>query len=639
MSKEFTSIRANVPFINPPEWAILERNLIDLMCKSVPVVLEKYVNPDGSIQWPPPGPFESTDALDDAYESFHNWPLLYILGGDDYLLELSQREFDAVTLQFSKYDTGCGCKMVEKEFCCGYDWMHNGESYIFFYALGLADPNNAKNIERSKRFAGFYMGEDPEADNYDPKLKLIKGAHNGSMGPRYCHFDGDWTYTDYGYGLQYWDVPGVDSVDAVFKDKEVRKLLAHARRERSAVGDTPVNLAATSLMANAYLYTGDPKYRAWVKEYVEAWIERRDRNGGIIPDNIGLSGEIGEYMNGRWFGGNYGWVWPHGFETIGAALAIAGENAAMLEHDPSYLDLPRSQVDALMKRGKLSDGKFFIPMKYWSPEKVNYDPWERLHVLRNADGTQYQEDGWFEFMVLDPAIMTHVWANSMSDDDLERLKKLGQRNDGSWSSLTMYPRHGKDQSGQEYPWLAYLQGDFPSYPEEILKFNISQVYKRIAFAREDTQDPMTYTDAYLQFRNPVTIEGLVQLTLGAPQPMYNGGLFMTRVRYFDWQRKRPGLPQDVGALVQKIEDKRTVLQLVNLSPSETREVIVQAGAYGEHQFTTASFETRSEGKVVQQSIEVNDKKLLVRLDPGSTITIDAGTERFVNEPSYAFPWS
>lgn len=147
-----------------------------------------------------------------------------------------------------------------------------------------------------------------------------------------------------------------------------------------------------------------------------------------------------------------------------------------------------------MKRGKQTEGKFFVPMKYWAPEKVNYNPWERLHVLRNPDGTQYQQDGWFEFMVLDPAIMTHVWATSMDDKDLKMLKLLGQHDDGSWSALRMYPRHGKDQSGQEYPWLAYLRGEYPEYPTEMLKFNIAQVNKRLEFMRGDTQDPMTYSD-------------------------------------------------------------------------------------------------------------------------------------------------
>ena len=37
------------------------------------------------------------DGLDDFYESFYNWPLLYLLGGGDDLLTLGQRQFDATT--------------------------------------------------------------------------------------------------------------------------------------------------------------------------------------------------------------------------------------------------------------------------------------------------------------------------------------------------------------------------------------------------------------------------------------------------------------------------------------------------------------------------------------------------------------
>ena len=35
-----------------------------------------------------------------------------------------------------------------------------------------------------RRFAGFYMNEDPEAPNYDSKLKLIPSLFNGSRGPK-----------------------------------------------------------------------------------------------------------------------------------------------------------------------------------------------------------------------------------------------------------------------------------------------------------------------------------------------------------------------------------------------------------------------------------------------------------------------
>ena len=87
---------------------------------------------------------------------------------------------------------------------------------------------------------------------------------------------------------------------------------------------------------------------------------------------------------------------------------------------------------------------------------------------------------------------------------------------------------------------------------------------------------------------PVTCEGLVQLTCGGPLPHYNGGLFVTRIRHFDAQQKRPGLPPDVGALVTEMTADTASLQLVNLNTTEPREVVVQAGAMGEHNFTSVN---------------------------------------------------
>ena len=48
--------------------------------------------------------------------------------------------------------------------------------------------------------------------------------------------------------------------------------------------------------------------------------------------------------------------------------------------------------------------------------------------------------------------------------------------------------------------------------------------------------------------NPVVTEALVQLTWGGPQVIYNGGLQQARVRYYDADRRRPGLPPSVAAL-------------------------------------------------------------------------------------------
>ena len=58
--------------------------------------------------------------------------------------------------------------------------------------------------------------------------------------------------------------------------------------------------------------------------YLSAWAERTAANKGIIPDNVGLSGHIGESMEGKWWGGYYGWRWPHGAINLLEATVVAG---------------------------------------------------------------------------------------------------------------------------------------------------------------------------------------------------------------------------------------------------------------------------------------------------------------------------
>ena len=73
------------------------------------------------------------------------------------------------------------------------------------------------------------------------------------------------------------------------------------------------------------------------------------------------------------------------------------------------------------------------------------------------------------------------------------------------------------------------------------------------------------------------------------------------------------------------------MQLVNLHPTEPREVILQAGAFGEHRFTT----------VCQKGVttQVDRAVLRVLLQPGACGKLDVGMTRFVNRPSYVAPWA
>ena len=82
--------------------------------------------------------------------------------------------------------------------------------------------------------------------------------------------------------------------------------------------------------------------------------------------------------------------------------------------------------------------------------------------------------------------------------------------------------------------------------------------------------------------------------------------------------------------VKKIGGDRVTLELVNLDPAEAREVVVQAGTFGEHQFTTVA--------AGDQRIDVNRRFFTVHLEPGAGITVEAWMKRFVNKPTYAFPW-
>lgn len=58
------------------------------------------------------------------------------------------------------------------------------------------------------------------------------------------------------------------------------------------------------------------------------------------------------------------------------------------------------------------------------------------------------------------------------------------------------------------------------------------------------------------------------------------------MRCFDARLRRPGPPSGVAALVDSLAHDRVGIQLHNLSEIDPAELIVQAGAFGEHSFTT-----------------------------------------------------
>ncbi len=661
-------IESNVP-VPPPGWAVLERKLMGEMGEAAVRFADRYTRSGGTLIWKTSG----GASADDPPESFYNFPLLYALGGDERLRELSFRLWNGTTRQLEYH-----YRSVHREFASATDWFHHGEGLMYFYFLGLADPTDYETVARARRFAAMYMDADPEASNYDPKLKLIRSPINGSRGPRF----GDpqkaarWLYADWmrTYGLPVEGLPGIEKVEDL-KDREKAARMGVAMAERMR-GDVAVNLAATSLGVNAYLYTGDQKYAEWVKDYVGAWLERTRVNGGVTPDNVGLSGKIGEYNDGKWWSGNYGWRWPHGFHSVGQAVHIGAANAMLVSGgDASWLELPRSNLDKLLAAGKSDNGTFLVPFKR-------------------------KDRGWTDFQPIDRYFLGAVWFLSQDPADWARIERYRNSMKVDWHVATKspYPSGGvaslpepredclncdtegladwnvvtdlrnKEDRGHEGPWLRFLAGANPDYPEKILSMSYGQatwrMYKilhnvlQISYAPHgiETIDPklLDFTKLYehhWQTVNPVTCEALVQLMLGGPQPMYNGGMLHTTVRYFDAERERPGLPPDVAALVTKVEANRAVVQLINMSMFDTRRVIVQGGMFGEHQFTTVKYQRRTDKDPTQpnndaraaptragESVDVNRKFFEVRLPAGTGLTLEIGMKRFANRPTYAFPW-
>jgi hypothetical protein len=180
-------------------------------------------------------------------------------------------------------------------------------------------------------------------------------------------------------------------------------------------------------------------------------------------------------------------------------------------------------------------------------------------------------------------------------------------------------------------WLGYLEGKNPEYPVRALQADIEGVRRSMQQVDEDVTTPDTRLADYLLEFNPAHTDALANLTMGA---YFSRGRIWTlhaRFRYFDPVRRRAGLPEDVGALVEKLDADAATLSLVNTNPVEERTVIVQGGAYGEHLIRSAGVEGGT-------PVDVGSRVFTVRLKPGAGARLRVGMTRYANSPTFAFPW-
>ena len=563
--------------MSPPTWALLQRELLRANTAACEEFFAKYFDERGYLRcverW------GGDDGPDDAIENCNDWPLLHAIGAPDIVLEMYKKAWEGHLRQYTEAKTTevpfARDGMYYKEFPVMFDWLHNGEGLTVFNLQGLSDPNDRNFQRRVRRFAGFYMNEDPQALNYDPKHKIIRSMFNGSRGPLLRKATGlDWA----GDPIEVKDRFSLGHGEETYE-----QMIAHFKDYNDIVGDHPQNLAATSLALNAYILTGQEKYRDWLLEYVDAWRQRIIDNNYMIPTNIGLDGTIGGETDGKWYGGVYGWSFSVEVPQDGSIahrnthhIGFVGfANAYMLTGDEKYLDPWRQQIRTINEAGREIDGEMMYP-----------------HM--------YGDEGWYHFT---PHKYTAKQAN---------LRYLSMSN--------TIPG-----------WIQSLHQDASAFAETLLRADLAQVRSRVAAMREDETTPDTrLADDPMKF-NPASVRSLVHLMLGGIHPEHIGSVLHCRLRYFDPLRRRAGIPTDMAALVQELTSDRTTVTLVNLNQLEPRSVTIQAGGYAEHQFKSVAIDNG-------QELIMNNDTIELTLQPGTGCQLTFAVKRYANSPVMQFPW-
>jgi hypothetical protein len=630
-------IAASVPLLEPPGWALAERELFDLLDFAWRRFAREFTGPDGRLNYR--GTLTSRDGVDDFYETFFNWPQLYLLGGADDLLGQAERHWEGVTAQLTELG------MLKDEYERGYDWFHQGESLQLLYFLTMANP--VRWADRAVRFAELYV--DPIYGNYDPVRLIIRRPHNGSDAGRAGLFDGtnypwlDREARSYGFPLD-WLLPEGAAEPERARDRR----LTAAMTSLMGAGDTAVNLAAAGLVLNAWIVTGDPRYQEWIGRYVGAWRERAAANRGIMPDNVGPDGVVGSLLDGRWYGGHYGWTWPHGWYSVGPASTVAALAAAAATGDDGYLDMLRPALGAMTEQGKLmalAESDSSLPSR-WNPQLG-----ETAVVSTLLVPFRHSDRGWFDYNPMLASIPMALWHHGHHPADRQRLEDLRERAGYDWRTVRSF--RSKEESGHEEPWFTFLVGDNPDYPEKILAAAQAQVRHRLGRMQAYRDLDVSEADIHLwQQCNPVVTEALVQLAWGGPQVIYNGGLQQARVRYYDARRRRPGLPASVAALVSSIDPRATIIDLVNLDPEHDRTVIVQAGAFAQDTIEAVRYSACQDGSwlgslydyghgepaVLERRADVQSPWLKVHLPASTRIRLTLTLALRSRTPTYATPF-
>lgn len=616
----------------PPAWAVLQRRLLVELTASTRDFLDRFTREDGEFIW---GQSYGASA-DDFWEPYFNWPLLYSLGGGDDLRAISRHQFDAVRRQLDSLGA------LHLGYERGSDQFHQSEANTFLANLLAACIDDDELVDYVAGISSLFGPASP-VGNVNEAVGIFRSPILGSDGPGTyfgAHPEFGWRKDMRVYGLPLADVPGVLEYDDL-KDPALAQLLGKAMQARFSRGDVVSNLLATSLLLMDVLSRTDGARRSeiamWLRRYVSGWAARLTPEG-LIADNVGPTGAVGEDFGGDWYGGLYGWSWPHGYYSVGVAISVGACNALLAGGADSEADFARTVHRAVVGRGEYRDPRREVmTMRHHFPAELSVEAGQLAYLVpyRNRAGK------WFDWHPVYLAPLVALWNLTGDPRDWELIKRVL---DASTFDRKRYDDFKtKEDAGHEAPWLAFLMGENDGYPETALRHAFGQVALTRQRIRDDVTDLTDIDESdvdvmvhHWQLHNPITTEALVQLTTGAAQPLYNGGSLGGVVRHFDIDSGRQGLATDVAALVTSVSQTLVTIELVNIGTAQSRRCRLQAGWYGQHEFTSVEWTagasaTEFHGVLPgQQAAEYAADPDNVRVAPGHGVTHSLGARGFID---------
>ncbi len=225
-----------------------------------------------------------------------------------------------------------------------------------------------------------------------------------------------------------------------------------------------------------------------------------------------------------------------GTDIVYATLTSA-KVATLLSGDKRYADLPRSQMAVMRKEGRLEDGRYVMPIRH-------------------------DQRGWYHYSAEIAYPYVNLWYLYHNEDDWSHIERLAEAE---------LKRNGRIDD-PDLGWAYFVRGRNPDYPLEAFQRDFRFVAEKMVTIRNENGDPETWVDNKWINHDPVRMDNLVRLTIGAMPIHKRGEMLHAQVRYFDPENKRAGLPSDVAALVSRIEEDWIQIEVSNVNQFERQTI-------------------------------------------------------------------